>query len=211
MRTLYIILLLFLYPFFIAAQAQPKHSFFFNSGYTYNTPIELNEQVVENSQGFLFTIGGVKRLLSFRKNSFESGFGLKTVFVSGEIGGDKFTASTLRILIPARFVFPIADKWEMATGINIQNNVDFNTVDYRLRNKYDWRYNVFGELKYFFKEDWFLTTSASFNLREVPDPFFINDPKVAFLVGVGKRVLIVNKRKIARKAKRQQKRKEKNK
>jgi len=63
----------------------------------------------------------------------------------------------------------------------IQNNADFNSLDLRLRNKYDWRYNLFGETKYWIKEDWYVTASGNFNLRNIPDPFFINDPKVTFL------------------------------
>jgi len=207
MKALHFFLLLILYP--ILGHTQARHSFFFNTGYTYNTPIELNEEAVEDSRGFLFTIGGVKKIFSYKENYFEMGLAVKTVFASGEIGGDEFNASTLRIAIPAKFVFPVAPKWEVATGFIIQNNADFNSLDLRLRNKYDWRYDVFGEIKYWVKEDWFVTASGNFNLRNIPDPFFINDPKVAFSVGVGKRVLIVRKKRDARRAKRKQKRKNK--
>ena len=207
MKHLLVFLLLILYPFL--GHTQPKHSFSFNTGYTYNTPIELNEQAVEDSKGFLFTVGGVKKMFSYKENYFEAGLVVKTVFASGKIGGEKFKASTLRIAFPAKFVFPVAQKLELATGFIIQNNADFNSLDLRLRNKYDWRYDVFGEVKYWVKEDWFLTASGNFNVRDIPDPFFINDPKVTFLVGVGKRVLIVRKKKEARKAKRKQKRKNK--
>jgi len=191
------------------AYAQHKHSFFLNAGYTYNTSIELNEQAIENSQGYVFTLGGVKKLISYKEKSFELGFALKTIFASGQIGDLKFNASTLRIAIPVRFVFPVAKKWQLATGFIIQNNEDLNTLDWRLRNKYDWRYNAFGEIKYFIGKDWFLTTSGSFNLKKMPETYFINDPKVAFSIGIGKRVLILRKKKAARKEKRKQKRKNK--
>ena len=207
MKAPHLLLLLILYP--ILGYTQPKHSFFFNTGYTYNTPIELDEEAVENSQGFLFRLGGVKKMFFYKENYFELGLATKIVFASGEIGGESFDATTLRIEIPAKFVFPVAPRWEVATGFIIQNNADFNSLDLRLRNKYDWRYNLFGEVKYWIKEDWYLTTSGNFNIRSIPDPFFINDPKVAFSVGVGKRVLIVRKKRDARRAKRKQKRKQK--
>lgn len=206
MQTIYAILPLLLFPF-ITVYAQPKHSFFLNAGYTYNSPIELNEQAVENSQGYLFTLGGVKKLISYKENSFELGFALKTIFTSGQIGDINFNATTLRVAIPVRFVFPITKKYSLATGFIIQNNEDLNNLDWRLRNKYDWRFNVFGEIKFFVSEDWFLTTSGTFNIQKMPDPFFINDPKIAFSIGIGKRVLIPRKKKDARKAKRKQKRK----
>jgi len=205
-QTIYAILPLLLFPF-ITVYAQPKHSFFLNAGYTYNSPIELNEQAVENSQGYLFTLGGVKKLISYKENSFELGFALKTIFTSGQIGDINFNATTLRVAIPVRFVFPITKKYSLATGFIIQNNEDLNNLDWRLRNKYDWRFNVFGEIKFFVSEDWFLTTSGTFNIQKMPDPFFINDPKIAFSIGIGKRVLIPRKKKDARKAKRKQKRK----
>ncbi len=208
MQVIYSILLLLLFPF-ISAYAQPKHSFFLNTGYTYNRSVELNEQIVENSQGFLITIGGVKKLISYKKSSFELGFALKTIFTSGQIADRKFNASTLRVTVPIRFVFPVAKKWHLATGFIIQNNEDLNRIDWRLRNKYDWRYDIFGETKFFLSEDWFLITSVNFNLRKTPDPFFINDPKLAFSIGIGKTVLIVNKKKSARKEKRKQNRKNK--
>lgn len=205
----FLITILILISSFIDLYAQPKHSFYLNTGYTYNSPIELNEESVKNSQGFLFTIGGVKKLFSYKENYFELGVAAKTVFATGEIGGEKFNASTVRLAIPAKLVFPIAEKWEISTGIILQNNMDFNRLDLRLRNKYDWRFDVFGETKYWVNQDWFLSASANFNIKNIPDPFFINDPKVAFVVGVGKRVLIVRKKKEARKARRKLKRKNK--
>ena len=99
MQTIYAILLLLLFSS-ITVYAQPKHSFFLNAGYTYNSPIELNEQAVENSQGYLFSLGGVKKLVSYKEYSFELGFALKTIFTSGQIGDMKFNATTLRVAIP---------------------------------------------------------------------------------------------------------------
>ncbi len=208
MKNLSVISLLILLPV-LSAYAQKKHSFFLNTGYTFNKSIELNEEAVKNSQGLLFNFGGVKKLFSYKENSFELGLAFKTIFTSGQVEDLKFNASTLRIMMPVRFVFPVTKKWQLATGILFQNNEDLRTLDWKLRNKYDWRYDVFGEIKFFFKEDWFLTASGNFNLQKIPDPYFINDPKVAFSIGIGKSVLIVNKKKEARKEKRRQKRKEK--
>ncbi len=207
-RTIYSILLLLLLPI-VSAYAQKKHAFFLSTGYTNNTSIKLKGQTIGNSQGYLFTLGGVKKLISYKDHSFELGFALKTIFTSGQIDDLQFNASTLRVTVPVRFVFSVAEKWQLATGFIIQNNEDLNTLDWKLRNKYDWRYDVFGEIKFFFKKDWFLTTSGNFNLKKMPDPFFINDPKAAFSIGIGKNILIVNKRKKARKEKRRLKRKNK--
>ena len=60
----------------------------------------MNEQAVENSQGYLFSLGGVKKLVSYKEYSFELGFALKTIFTSGQIGDMKFNATTLRVAIP---------------------------------------------------------------------------------------------------------------
>ena len=208
MKAICPILLLILFSC-ISASAQKKHSFFLNTGYTYNRSIELNEQTIENSQGYLFTLGGTKKLFSYNEYSFELGLAVKTIFSSGQVADLSFDAATLRVTVPVRFVFPVAEKWQLATGLIIQNNEDLNTLDWKLRNKYDWRYDVFGEVKFFFREDWFLTTSVNFNPQNIPDPFLLNDPKVAFSIGIGKSILMVNKRKNARKEKRKLKRKNK--
>ncbi len=205
---IYIIFLLLLFPFMVAF-GQPKHSFFLNTGFTFNPSVELDEQTVKNSNGYFFTIGGLKKIVTYKDNSLELGFALKTVFTSGQIGNASFNTATLRLAIPIRLVFPVGKKCWLATGMIIQNNEDLNTLDWRLRNKYDWRYDFFGEIKCFISKDWFLTTSGSINLTKIPDPFFINDPKVTFSIGIGKNVLIVNKRNNIRKARRKQKRKNK--
>ncbi len=208
MKAIYAVLLLTLFSYF-SASSQKKHSFFLNTGYTYNRSIQLNEQAVENSRGYLFTLGGAKKLFFYKEYSFELGLAVKTIFSSGQIGDLSFNAATLRVTVPVRFVFPVAEKWQLATGFIIQNNENLNTLDWKLRNKYDWRYDVFGEVKFFFREDWFLATSVNFNPQNIPDPFLLNDPKVAFSIGMGKSILIVNKRKNARKEKRKLKRKNK--
>ena len=205
MRAIKTILLLLLLPL-VAAYGQKKHTFFLNAGYTYNRSIELNEQAVENSQGYFFTAGGAKKLLSYKGYSFELGFTIKTIFASGQVDDLKFNATTLRLMLPVRFVFPVSKRWQLATGILFQNNEDLRTLDWKLRNKYDWRYDVFGEIKFLLGNDWFLTASGNINLQKIPDPFFINDPKIAFSIGIGKSILIINKKKIARKEKRKQKR-----
>jgi len=105
MKALHLLLLLILFP--ILGHTQSKHSFFFNTGYTYNTPIKLDEETVENSQGFLFRIGGVKKMFSYKENYFELGLATKVIFASGEIGGAEFNATTLRVEIPVKFVFPV--------------------------------------------------------------------------------------------------------
>ena len=201
MKMRFISLFLILLPI-VAVYAQPKHAFFLSTGYSYNDAIELNENVVENSQGLVLTFGGSKKILTYKKTSLELGFAAKTVFATGAISGNSFNSTTLRLAIPVKINFPISKKWEVATGVILQNNADFNTVDWRLRNKYDWRLDILGELKYFIAQDWYVTTSANFNFSSIPDPFFINDPQAAFSVGIGKRILIVNKRKAARKARR---------
>jgi len=75
----------------------------------------------------------------------------------------------------------------LASGVVFQNNVDFDEFDIRMRDKYAWRVNLLLEVQYLLKNDTFLTLGFSNNLRKkIPDSYFINDPKIAFLVGLQK-------------------------
>lgn len=184
-----IVLCLWLLTFFsINGHTQSKHALILNTGYTFNRTILLNEAVVENSQGYIIDLGINYKL--FKTSFFFSELALtgKTIFSSGKLNNRPFKATTFRLTLPLKFVFPIPNtKIQLATGAVFQNNVDFHEFDIRMRDKYAWRVNFLLEARYLLKNKTFLTLGFSNNgRRNIPDPYFINDPKFAFLVGLHK-------------------------
>ena len=78
--------------------------------------------------------------------------------------------------------FQISNQWEIYTGVVFQNNNDFTKIDFRV--KYFWRLNHIIGIRYVIAPKWNLTSSWSFDLRNLSDPFLINDPKFLFQIGV---------------------------
>ena len=107
----------------------------------------------------------------------------------------KILVLLLKVCISIKFIFPLTEKWAVSTGFNFQNNIDVNDPDFRLGYKYIWRVDYAGEMKYLLTNQWFLTASVNFNLRNIPDLYFLNDPKFSFLIGIEKPFLKKEKQK----------------
>ena len=170
------------------SQAQPKHTLLISTGFTYSNSILLNETPVQKSQGYFIDLGIGYRLFKTRFIHTQLALTGKTIFSSGQINKHTFKATTFRLTLPLKFVFPLPHSgFQLATGAVFQNNVDFHEFDIRMRDKYAWRVNLLLEARYLLKNGTFLSLGFSNNLRNnIPDPYFINDPKMAFLVGIHK-------------------------
>lgn len=187
--------LVFIILFVINGQGQSKHSFFLYTGYTYNDYVEINGEEVKNSEGYLLNFGLNYRVLDFNFFSTEIGFAGKTIFSFGKIGNDRFSANTLRLAMPIKFITPVSKNWSAVTGFMFQNNVDASEFDIRLRDKYSWRVDFTIEARYSINEKWFLSGGFAINLRDTPDAYFINDPKASFMIGLARHTFIFKNKK----------------
>ncbi len=196
MKRIYPILFILIFISF-EAYSQSKHSLFINTGYTYNDLIKLNDVVVEKSKGYILTVGLTYRAFSLKYLFGEIGLSGKGIFSSGKVDGVSFSANTLRLAVPTKIVIPTSNKkWMFVSGFVFQNNVDVSKIDFRLRDKYSWRVDFLLETRYRIKNQWYLSTGITSNIRNIPDPFFINDPKISILFGINKSIhLIKGKRK----------------
>lgn len=185
-----IILLLFLLFFFIQTkgQSQSKHSLLLNTGYTWSNNLSLNEFDVEHSQGVVLDLGFGYQLFQTSFMFSELALTGKTIFSSGQLNNRTFKATTFRLTLPIKFIFPLPNtNIQLASGAVFQNNVDFHEFDIRMRDKYAWRVNFLLEARYLLKNKTLLTIGFRNNLRNnIPDPYFINDPKIALLIGLQK-------------------------
>lgn len=169
--------------------AQSKHSVFTNLGYSFNKNIELKEVSVKKSQSYAIELGYYYQLFQMNASYVEIGLSGKTIFASGEVNNRAFDATTFRISIPLKWVFSIPNSnIQLGTGFILQNNVDFDEFDRRLRDKYGHRINYLFETKFLLKNQAYLTIGSSVNIRNIPDPYFINDPKFSFILGFQKTI-----------------------
>lgn len=194
MKIAYIFFLALLL-FALNGHAQPKRSLFFNTGYTFNNKVKLNEEVVKASKGYSVNVGFSYRFFTRKWMSSEIGLSGKTIFATGSIQQHSFKATTFRLTVPLKFIFPIpTTKFVLSSGFIFQNNVDFTEFDFRLRDKYAWRVNYLLEGRYLLNPQTSLLLAWHSNLRNIPDPYFINDPKMAFVIGLTKAIFF-NKKK----------------
>ena len=178
----HILLTFIIFVFALNMQAQKGFIVHLKTGYTFNSKIELNNQPVRKSRGFVIDFGGTYSFNVYKKWYSEFGLAGRTIFSSGEINQISFDASTLRALMIANVGFQMSNQWKIYTGVVFQNNNDFVKTD--LRIKYFWRLNHIVGTRYVINPKWNLTSSWSFDLRNLPDSFLINDPKFLFQIGV---------------------------
>lgn len=184
MKMKLVLLCLFLSVF--ETNAQKRFSLFLNSGYSFSNALQLNDEQVENSRGYVSTFGGKIKLFSIKGQEVETGLAGKLIFATGKVNGNKFNASTLRLVVPIQILFPMTEKWVLTTGGNLQNNIDLTTTDLKLGDKYLLRIDYLAGAKYHLNDEWALTGNVTINLRKIPDVYFLNDPKFAVLFGVEK-------------------------
>ena len=122
----------------------------------------------------------------YKKLYGETGLNGRAIFATGKIRGNSYNAKTLRLRLPIKLGWTISEKWKVASGIAIQNNKDFTLID--LREKYFWRCNLLLEGKYDWKRKWFLVANMNYELRKLPDAYFLNDPRLFLTVGVGRKI-----------------------
>lgn len=184
MKITYNLFLSFLL-FAVNGQAQSKRAVFFQTGYAFNNNIALNEEIVEKSKGYSVDVGFTYRFFTRKWLSSEIGVSGKTIFASGRIQAHSFKATTFRLTVPLKFVFPLPNtKFTLSSGFIFQNNVDFTEFDFRLRDKYAWRVNYCLEGRYLLNPKTSLLFAWHNNLRNIPDPYFVNDPKMAIVIGL---------------------------
>ena len=182
-------ILLILFFTALESGAQSRYSIFLNSGYSFSNSLHLNDEKVKNSRGYILTLGGSLKLFSIKNKDLVLGMAGKTIFATGSINEKKFTSTTLRLLFPLQILFPLTEKWAVSTGFNFQNNIDLTTTDLKLGDKYLLRIDYLAGMKYFLTNQWSLTGSININLRDIPDLYFLNDPKFAILIGVEKQLI----------------------
>ncbi len=188
MKIAYHFFLSFIF-FTFNGSAQSKRAIFLQAGYTFNNSIVLKEEIVQASKGYSIDAGFTYRFFSRQWMTSEIGISGKIIFATGRMQQHTFQAATFRLTVPLKFVVPIPyTKFAIASGFLFQNNVDFTEFDFRLRDKYSWRVNYALEGRYLLNPTTNLLIAWHSNLRNIPDPYFVNDPKMAIVIGLTKAI-----------------------
>jgi len=191
-KFIFLLLVVLVVP--ISSLAQLRHTLYGNVGYTFSPDIELGRGEVKKSRGTMLTLGGRWRIFTYKKTEMEIGLAAKSVLASGLIDDRSFRAATLRMAVPIRVAVPINNLWGVSGSFVFQNNVDFRELDLRLRDKYSWRVDFLTEANYQLNDRWSMSAGLSLNLRQIPDSYFVNDPKISILFGIARRINLKKKK-----------------
>lgn len=154
--------------------------------YGINSPINLYQDTVGYASGMIIQ-SGITYELSIRQKFFvETGIAGRVIFAFGKIKGNCFDARTLRLRIPVKLGYNLSNKWKIASGITLQNNKDFGRTD--IREKHFWRCNLLLEGKYNWKKKWLWIAHLNYELRNLPNAYFINDPQLILGLGIARKI-----------------------
>lgn len=188
MKIKYLFFLLLL-PCCYKSRAQSKHTIFLNSGYTFNEDIQLNEDIIKKSRGYSLDVGFTYRFFTSQCITAQIGFSGKTIFAAGQLPTHTFQATTFRLTAPLKWSYHFPKTpFALTGGFVFQNNVDFTEFDFRLRDKYAWRVNYLLEVRYTLNPQTNLLLGWQNNLRNIPDLYFISDPKRTIVIGLTKTI-----------------------
>jgi hypothetical protein len=175
--------LLFLLFSFGKSWGQNNFSIPLKIGYGFNSSISLNEDETSNVNGIIIQSGLEYEFKIYKKFFAETGLAGRAIFAFGGTENSTYKAQTLRLRLPIKLGWTISEKWKVASGIAIQNNKDFTTID--LREKYFWRCNLLFEGKYNWVRNWFWVANINYELRDLPNAYYLNDPRLIISLGIG--------------------------
>ncbi|MEM6966341.1 MAG: hypothetical protein AAF573_16375 [Bacteroidota bacterium] len=123
----------------------------------------------------------------FKKIFGEIGLGGRAIFAFGEVGDIRYQTQTLRAVVPLRLGYQVSEAWDISTGLTIQNNFDFKGI-ITSRDNFLWRYNYTLRGRYFHVHRWCFFGELSYGVNNIPDAYFLNDPRAIVFLGVAKKL-----------------------
>jgi len=167
-------------------KTQVGFHFIGNAGLGFNTPITLNGDKLKSAYSTIFDMNATYQFKFFKKSYAEVGLGGRYIFSSGKLGELPFKAHTLKMQMPVNLLYQLSKKWGLATGLILRNTKE--VLDSDFREKFFWRLGLTGEGRYTWKSKWYLTCGISYELRNIPTGYFLNDPKMALLIGLRRKL-----------------------
>ncbi len=152
------------------------------TGIGFNSGLKLNGEPVSGS---IASVSEAASAYNFRlaKNLFaETGAGLRIVFAQGQLGDEKFSTKTTRLVVPFLIGTHFSEKTDLYVGFTVQNNRDF--ADINPHENYFWRSNIVVRLQRAITEKIDLFGLANYGFYGVKDSFLLNDPQFFLLCGL---------------------------
>ena len=166
----------------ILSYAQSEVQVEVDLGYTFQEEMTLNDEILDNKGAFGVRFGAnyLKRITN--KFYAETGFYGKFNTGKKKIENLTFSSYSLKVQLPLYAGYKINDTWRISLGVSLENNKDFNKIDFTtednirfdLLTKLVYRYNT--KIQFLFYTNWMLNSTY--------DAYTISSPKNGVYFGV---------------------------
>lgn len=153
-----------------------------NLGYAYQNTIMLDNQKLNNPDAFSLRLGLVYQKPILKKMYIETGLFGK--FNRGKKSLDRlnFTSNNLKLQLPFYFGLIGHKKWKYALGISLENNKDFDKIDFNREDNL--RYDFITKIAYKYSEKIYFSFHTNWSITNSPDIYTLNSPKNGLYLGV---------------------------
>lgn len=151
-------------------------------GYAFQREIILNNESLDNTSAFGVRLG-VNYLKMFNDKIYmETGLYGKYNRGNRKIETLEFTSNSLKIQLPLYVGYKINDTWKFSLGASIENNKDFDDIDFKREDNL--RYDLLTKLVYVYNDKIQFSFYTNWMLNNTYDVYTISSPKNGMYLGV---------------------------
>lgn len=99
-----------------------------------------------------------------------------------EIETLEFTSNSLKIQLPLYLGYKIDDTWRLNVGASIENNKDFDEIDFKREDNL--RYDLLTKLIYVYNQKLQFSFYTNWMLNSTPDVYTVSSPRNGMYLGV---------------------------
>ncbi|WP_412986343.1 outer membrane beta-barrel protein [Pontimicrobium sp. IMCC45349] len=151
-------------------------------GYAFQTDMMLNNENLEPANAFGIRLG-VNYLKTLNEKLYlETGLYGKYNRANREIETLEFTSNSLKIQLPLYLGYKIDDTWRLNVGASIENNKDFDEIDFKREDNL--RYDLLTKLIYVYNQKLQFSFYTNWMLNSTPDVYTVSSPRNGMYLGV---------------------------
>ena len=151
-------------------------------GYAFQTDMMLNNENLEPANAFGIRLGVNYLKILNEKLYLETGLYGKYNSANREIETLEFTSNSLKIQLPLYLGYKIDDTWRLNVGASIENNKDFDEIDFKREDNL--RYDLLTKLIYVYNQKLQFSFYTNWMLNSTPDVYTVSSPRNGMYLGV---------------------------
>jgi len=179
MKKISLLLIIFC-PFISFSQSEFQVEL--NLGYTFQGEIEFDNQEIEETGAFGMRFGF--NYLYYFNNKFFLETGMFGKYNRGQVEIEtlEITYNSLRGQVPLYAGYVINDMWKFNIGASIENNKDFDEIDFKSDNNL--RYDLLTKIIYSYNTRLEFSFYTNWMINDIPDFSTFSNPKNGLYLGV---------------------------